>query len=144
MSKSYSKIISGLSIQRRKDLSALRRVIRASKPKEIKEALVGNQLVYSLPLRYFSDSYNKRPLLYATLTDRRAYISLNLICIHNDKKYRAKFAKKLLNTGVCAGASGCCYKIKTVNDELLRLLKKDLRKCDLKKFIGAFAKYRQK
>ena len=100
--------------------------------------------MYRLPLKYYPDSYNKKPLLYAALTNRKSYISLNLICIHNDKKNREKFAEKILGTGVCSGASGCCYKIKSVNPELEKLLETEISKMNLKKFMSTLKKYREK
>jgi hypothetical protein len=144
MIKNYAETLKGIPLSRRKGIISLRRVLKKNKPKEVKESLEGSQLVYTLPLRYFSESYNKRPLLYATLTDRKSYISLNLICIHNDRKYRDLFAKKILKTKACIGATGCCYKIKSVNDELIYLLEKELTKYNLRKFTGTFKKYRQK
>jgi hypothetical protein len=144
MSANFSEVIKDLPSQRKKDLTSLRKILRAQKPKEVKETLEGTQLVYTLPLRHFKDSYNKRPLLYATLTDRKGYISLNLICIHNDRKRRGTFVKKLLKTGACIGATGCCYKIKTVNQELIALLETELARYDCKKFVETFLKFRQK
>ncbi len=142
--KSFTTILKELSNQRAKDLKILRKLINENCPDEVEESLEGDQLIFTLPLRFYPDSYTKKPLLYATLTNRKSYISLNLICIHNDKKYREKFASKLLNTGVCLGASGCCYKIKTVNPDLKNLLEREISKMNLNKFVKTFDKYRQK
>ncbi len=144
MATSFTESIKDLPSERKKDLKRLRKILKDNKPREISEAFEDDQLIYRLPLKYYPDAYTKRPLMYAALTNRKSYISLNLISIFNDKVYRHKFADKILKTGVCSGASGCCYKIKSVNDDLEKLLEKELKKMTTKKFISIFKKYREK
>lgn len=143
MEISFRDSLNSLSVQRKKDILTLRRIIKKYKPKEVAESFEDGQLIYRLPLKYFPDSYNGRPLLYAAISNRKIYIALNLICIHNDKKYRAEFATKILSTGGCAKASGCCYQIKKITPELNQLLSVELKKMSLKRFVKIFQKFRQ-
>ena len=48
-----------------------------------------------------------------------------------------------LATGVCKKATGCCYQITDVNQNLINFLSKEIKRMNLKKFIHTFEAYRQ-
>lgn len=144
MAKNFTELTRDLEAKRKQDLKALRKILKECVPPEIKESFSDDQLHYTLPMKYYPYSYQKRPLLYAALSNRKSYISLNLISIFNDKSYRDDFGKRMMATGVCAKASGCCYQIKTMNADLEKLLRKELKRMNTKKFIATFDKYRAK
>lgn len=69
--KNVEEYISGLAKDRKLQISEVRKVILDNLPKGYEEVINWGMITYQIPLEKFPDTYNKQPLMYATLASRK-------------------------------------------------------------------------
>ena len=65
--KTVDEFLAGLPEERRKVLTAIRKLIRKHLPKGYEEAVSSGMLTYQVPLARYPDTYNGQPLCYVAL-----------------------------------------------------------------------------
>lgn len=83
--------LSKLPPERRREVERVRRVLRRHMPSGYEEVISKNMLVYQVPLKHYSETYNKQPLWYVALASQKSYLSLHLVSVYAD----AALAKQL-------------------------------------------------
>jgi len=103
--RTVAEYLKELSDERRKVVSAMRKLIVKHLPKGYKEKLNWGMITYELPLERFPDTYNKQPLCYLGLAAQKNYNALYLMGAYADKqqarwlKDEVKKAGKKLDMG---------------------------------------------
>lgn len=83
-STSVATFVAQLPPERRREVERVRRFLRRHMPKGYEEVVSKNMLVYQVPLKHYSETYNKQPLWYVALTSAKSYLSLHLMPIYSD------------------------------------------------------------
>ena len=65
-----------LPVERRKAVEAVRKVIRKNLPQGYVESMQYGMIGYSVPLKYFSDTYNGAPLAYVSLASQKNHMAV--------------------------------------------------------------------
>lgn len=92
-STTVAGFLSKLPPERRREVERIRRVLRRHMPSGYEEVISKNMLVYQVPLKHYSETYNKQPLWYAALASEKSYLSLHLMSVYGDES----LAKQLKN-----------------------------------------------
>ena len=111
-----------LPADRRKALSAVRRVIREHLPEGYEEGMNFGMIVYQVPLRRYPETYNGQPLMYAALASQKHYMAVYLTGIYADERARRAFEKAYRTTGKRLDAGKSCVRFKTLDDLPLPLI----------------------
>jgi hypothetical protein len=136
--------LAGLPEERRKDLSAVRRVILRNLPKGYDEVMNWGMITYEVPLATYPDTYNRQPLMYAALASQKNYLAVYLVAIYVDQKVRAKFEKDYAKTGKRLDVGGSCVRFKKLDDLPLELIGKAIALYNPAEFVARFVKVTDK
>ena len=77
-----SAYLKTLPADRRRALSAVRKVIHQHLPMGYEEAMNWGMITYQVPLRTCPDTYNGQPLMYAALASEKRYMAVYLTGIY--------------------------------------------------------------
>ena len=117
-----SEYLAGLPADRRKIVTAVRKLIKANLPAGYKESIGWGALCYSVPLSVLSDTYNGQPLCYVALAAQKNYYSLHLVSVYGDeekaKALKAAFAKAGKRLDMGKG----CLRFRTLDDLPLEVI----------------------
>ena len=83
-STSVATFLAQLPPERRHEVERVRRVLRRHMPAGYEEVISKNMLVYQVPLKQYSGTYNKQPLWYVALASEKSYLSLHLVSVYAD------------------------------------------------------------
>lgn len=90
-STTVADFLAQLPPERRREVERVRRVLRRHMPSGYEEVISKKMLVYQVPLKHYSETYNKQPLWYVALASEKSYLSLHLVSVYAD----ASLAKQL-------------------------------------------------
>ena len=133
-----SQYLAGLPADRRKIVTAVRKLIKANLPAGYKESIGWGALCYSVPLSVLSDTYNGQPLCYVALAAQKNYYSLHLVSVYGDeakaKALKAAFAKagKRLDMGKA------CLRFKTLDDLPLDVIAKTIAATPMAAYVARY------
>src|SRR6266571_3552702 len=82
--QAVSEFLAQLPPGRRRAIDRVRDIIREHLPAGYEEVVSKRMLVYQVPLRRYSETYNGQPLWYVALASEKSYLSLHLMSIYGD------------------------------------------------------------
>jgi hypothetical protein len=74
-----TELLETLAPDRRAAMSRVCEVVREHLPEGLEEACARGMIVWQVPLRRYSDTYNGQPLWYVALASQKNYMSLHLM-----------------------------------------------------------------
>ena len=83
-SPAVAAFLAKLPAGRRREVDAVRAVVRRNLPAGYEEAMSGKLLVWQVPLEAYPDTYNGHPLWYTALASQKNYLSLYLMNAYGD------------------------------------------------------------
>jgi hypothetical protein len=130
-----AEYLEGLPEERRKTVSAVRKVILKNLPKGYRESLGYGALTYAIPLETFPDTYNKQPLAIACLAAQKHYNSLYLMGAYGDPKQRKALEDGFRKAGKKLDMGKSCVRFKTVDDLPMDVIAKAIAAIPADKYI---------
>jgi hypothetical protein len=133
-----SQYLASLPPDRRKVVSAVRKLIRASLPTGYKEMMGWGAICYCVPLAALPDTCNGLPLCYVGLAAQKNYCSLYLMNVYGDaaraKAFKAAFAKagKKLNMGKS------CVRFRTLDDLPLAVIAETVAATPMAAYVAMY------
>ncbi len=111
-----SAYLAKLPAERRKEIEAVRAVVRKHLPKGYQETVNWGMISYEVPFSIFPDTYNGQPLTYLGLAAQKNYNALYLMNVYGNKKNEARLRDgfKALNKKMDMGKS--CLRFKAAQD----------------------------
>src|SRR4051794_244670 len=97
--KSPSEYLKSLPEDRRKAISAVRKVILDNLDEGFEESARWGGISFEVPLSTLPDTYNGQPLMVAGLMSGKSSMSLHLLCAYMDEKIDKRFRRDYLATG---------------------------------------------
>ena len=126
-----------LDPERRKILSAVRKVVNDNLPEGYAEGITYGVIAWSIPLSTFPDTYNGQPLCCAALAANKNYNSLHLMgAAYNSKEkafLREQFEKHRKKFDMGQG----CLRFKTLDDLPLDAIGEVIQRTPAKALIAA-------
>jgi hypothetical protein len=107
--------LEGLAPDRRAAIAAVRAAIRANLPAGYEECMEFGMISYCVPLARYPKTYNKRPLMLATLASQKGHMAVYLTSIYMDESERGWFEEEYRRTGKTLHAGKSCVRFKTLD-----------------------------
>ena|SRR5688572_24400412 len=108
--------LAALSPTRRREVDAIRKLIRQHLPAGYEEVVSKNMLVYQVPLARYSDTYNGHPLWYVALGSAKSYLSLHLMSVYGDGAQAQRLKDGFRAAGKKLDMGKACIRFKSVED----------------------------
>ena len=114
--------LKSLPPDRRRALTAVRKVIRQNLPEGYEEAMNWGMITYQVPLRTCPDTYNGQPLMYAALASQKNHMAVYLTGIYSSSADRRAFESAYKATGKRWDVGKSCVRFRTLEDLPLPLI----------------------
>ncbi len=142
--KTVAEYLKELSEDRRKAISAVRRVILRNLPKGYEETMNWGMICYELPLSRYPKTYNGQPLGCVALASQKNYMSVYLISIYAEKESEKWFHAAYKATGKKLNCGKCCVRFKKLEDLPLDVIGKAVARYSPDELIHYYEKVRKK
>ena len=133
--KSVSEYLKGLPPDRRKTLSAVRKVVLENLPKGYKEVIGWGAITYAIPLKDYPHTYNGQPLCVAALAAGKQYCSIYLM---GDPATRTWLEDQFKKSGKRLNMGKSCVRFKTADDLPLDAIAAGIAKVTPEKYIKTY------
>ncbi len=101
---------------RRKEITAVRRMVRAHLPKGYRETMRYGMIAYEVPLTLFAETYNGLPLCYAALAAQKGRNTLYLMGPYTRPAQLTALRKAFATAGKRLNMGQSCIHFKTADD----------------------------
>lgn len=119
--KTVAEYLMELPEDRRKAMTAVRKVILENLPKGFEEGMSG-MIVYYIPLKDFPNTYNGQPLWCAGLASQKNYMSIYLNNVYSDSQTEDWFKARYKASGKRLDMGKSCVHFKKLEDLPLELI----------------------
>lgn len=136
--KTVAEYLGELPPDRRRAISAVRKVILENLPKGFKEGIGHGMIVYYIPLKDFSDTYNGEPLGLAGIAAQKNYNSLYLLTVYGNPKMDKWFKGRYAATGKKLSMGKSCVYFKSADDLPLDLIGETIGKMSKDEYVAHF------
>ncbi len=130
--------LASLPEDRRKAMSAVRRVIRKHLPKGFKEGMQYGMIGYYVPLSRYPETYNGQPLGVVALGSQKNHMSLYLMCVYGDSDLQKRFSAGWAKSGKKLNMGKSCVRFKKVEDLALDVIADALCELTVDGFIQVY------
>jgi hypothetical protein len=140
--KTVKEYLASLPADRRKEVEAVRKVIRKNLPKGYVETM-GGMIGYVVPLKLYPPGYHctpNTPLPYAGLASQKNAISFYLVSVYYDKGSDAWFRKAFKASGKKLDMGKCCVRFRRAADLPLDVIGKAVARFSVPEFIKLYEK----
>lgn len=128
-----------LPADRRREMEAVRAVVRRHLPAGYEEAMSGMCVVWQVPLKAYPDTYNGHPLWYAALAAQKNHLSLYLMNAYGDAALARRLRDGFKAAGKRLDMGKACVRFKAADDLALDAVAAVVASTPMARYI-AFAK----
>lgn len=142
--QTVTEYLASLPAERRKELAAVRAMIKKKLPKGYKEVMRWGMIVWEIPFRTYPSTHNSQPLCYAALTVQKRHLSLYLMgaYMHPEQTAAIKAAFKAAGKKLDMGKS--CIRFRRAEDLPLAALGKAIAAIPPVKYIVRYEELTRK
>ncbi len=130
--------LSELPDDRRENVKAVRELILNHLPAGYEEIMQHGMISYVVPLERYPKTYNKLPLVYASLASQKNYMSLYLMGVYADPQTEKWFTKSYKETGKRLDMGKSCVRFKGIEDLPMELIGEAVARTTVDEFIGLY------
>jgi hypothetical protein len=125
-----------LPADRRREVEAVRAVVRRNLPAGYEEAMSGKLLVWQVPLKAYPDTYNGRPLWYTALAAQKNYLSLYLMNAYGDPALAQRLREGFKAAGKKLDMGKSCVHFKAADDLALDIVGEVVASTPMERYIA--------
>ena len=114
--KTVAEYLRALDPERRRVLSAVRKVVNANLPEGYAEGIAYGTISWFVPLETFPNTYNGHPLCCAALAAPKNYNSLYLMAAYGNPKQAAFLREGFARRGLKLDMGKSCVRFKSLDD----------------------------
>ena len=140
--KTPAEYLAGLPADRRKEIAAVRDMVRRHMPDGYQESLMMGMLAWGIPLSRFPDTYNKQPLCYVALAAQKNYCSLYLMGCYGDSGQLAALKRAFAEAGKKLDMGKSCVHFDRAADLPLAEIAKLIAAISAEKWIAVYQRSR--
>ena len=136
-----TEYLKGLDPDRKKAITAIRKVIKANLDPKVKETMTYGMIGYVVPLNVYPDGYHcnpETPLPFANLASQKAHMGIYLFCIYGNPEEKARLEKEWKATGKKLDMGKSCIRVKKLEDVPLDVLGAAVKRMTVAKFIEQY------
>lgn len=119
---SVADFLAKLPAERRREVERVRDVVRRHLPEGYEEVISKDMLVYQVPLKRYSDTYNGHPLWYVALASEKWYLSLHLMSAYGDAAQARRLKDGFEAAGKKLDMGKACIHFRTADDLALDVI----------------------
>jgi hypothetical protein len=120
--KTVAEYLKDLPADRRKEIEAVRKVIKRNLPKGFEEGMLYGMIGYYIPLKDYPETYNGQPLGLAGLAAQKNYMTVYLNNIYSDSDIEKWFKQRYKASGKKLDMGKSCVYFKKADDLPLELI----------------------
>ncbi len=135
--------LKSLPPERRKIVSAVRKVVRENLPKGYRESMGWGLITYGIPLSAYPKTYNGQPLCYAALAAHKSYYTLYLMGAYADPKAGKQLASEFAKRGLKLDMGKSCLHFTSLDDLPLDVIGRIIASTPPEKMIAYFEQGRR-
>ena len=136
--RTVREYLAELPADRRKAISAVRKVIRENLPDGYDEAMNWGMITYQVPLATYPDTYNGSPLQYAALTSQKRHMAVYLMGMYANAEAGTAFEQAYRATGKRYDAGKACVRFRTLDDLPLELIGQTIASTSVEGYIELY------
>jgi len=133
--KTVAEYLKSLPEDRRAVLAALRKLILKHLPKGYQESMNFGMIAYEIPLSRYPKTYNKQPLMLASLASQKNYVTLYLMNLYVEKDLEKWFRGEFKKAGKAIDLGKSCLRFQSLNDLALPAIGELIGKVSVEDYI---------
>lgn len=123
--------------ERRGAIEEVRAVVLENLPQGYEEVMNWGMISYEVPLEVYPDTYNKQPLVYASLASQKNYMTLYLMGIYGANETAKAFEAAYRATGKRCDVGKSCVRFRSLDDLPLPLIGETIASIEMDDFVAA-------
>ena len=139
--KTVTEYLASLPEDRRTALQAVRKVIKANLDAGFREGIGYGMMGWYVPHSIYPAGYHcnpEQPLPFAGLASQKQAMSLYLMCIYGDTKYRDAFIADWKKSGKKLDMGKSCIRFRKLEDLPLDVIGRAIKRVSLKKYVASY------
>lgn len=138
-----AEYLKSLPPERRRIVSAVRKVVRENLPKGYRESMGWGLITYGIPLSVYPNTGNGQPLCYAALAAHKSYYTLHLMGAYADSNAGRRLAAEFEKRGLKLDMGKACLHFKSLDDLPLDVIGETIASTPPAKMIAYFEQARR-
>lgn len=133
---SVAEYVKCLNPEIRREINALRKLIKQNLQPGYEEAINWGMIVYQVPVKRCPETYNGQPLAYVGLAAQKNNLALYLLGIYSDDKVRKQFEDHYKKSGKKLNMGKSCLRFKSINEIPRDVIAQSIAKFSVNDFIN--------
>jgi hypothetical protein len=121
---------------RRAAIQTVRQTILDHLPEGYEETMNWGMITYQVPLEVYPNTYNKKPLAYASLASQKNYMVVYLMAIYMTEDPRQAFEKAYKATGKRYNVGKSCVRFRKLGDLPLDVIGDAIASMPMEEFVN--------
>jgi hypothetical protein len=134
--------LDGLPAERRAVIDPVFETVHSAMPEGYELGMGWGMPGWVVPLETFPDTYNGRPLAYASLAAQKNYNSLYLMALYSDSVEEAEFARRWRESGRTLDMGKSCLRFGRPEDVDLGILADTIAATPVERFLATYQRIR--
>jgi hypothetical protein len=122
---------------RREIIKKVREMILENLPTGYEEVMNWGMITYQVPLEFFTDTYNGKPLMFAGLASQKRHCSLYMMPVYQNPESLKKIEAAYIEIGRKPSMGKSCLRFTSLTNLPLALLGEMIGQCEMADFIEA-------
>ncbi len=136
--ETVEQYLSELPDDRRAAIAEVREEILANLNEGFVEEMRWGMITYEVPLETYPDTYNKKPLMFASLASQKNHMAVYLTTIYADEEKKQWFEECYKATGKKLDMGKSCVRFKKIEQLPVELVGEVIKQTTVEKFIGYY------
>lgn len=128
--------LAGLPEDRREAISEVREAILRNLPGGYEEVMNWGMITYQVPLAFYPDTYNGKPLMYAALASQKNHMAVYLTGIYMTEADREAFETAYRATGKRFDVGKSCVRFRRLEDLPVELIGETVALIPMEEFVA--------
>jgi len=130
--------LASLPEPRRTPVAAVRDVVNAHLPEGYEERMDWGMISWVVPLEDYPDTYNRKPLCYASLASQKRHMAIYLMGLYTDGPEAQWFRAQYAERGMRLDMGKSCVRFKSLDDVPLDILGEAIARIPVGEFIARY------
>jgi hypothetical protein len=139
--KTPTEYLASLPPERRRELAAVRSVIKEHLPKGFVETMQYGMITYVVPLKVYPAGYLGKkdvPVPYASLAAQKGHLALYLMCVYGNPKLERWFKSAWEKSGKKLDMGKSCVRFKSADALALEVIAEAIERTPVKDFVELY------
>lgn len=123
VASSAAQYVKQLPDESKLTINLLRKIVKENLQPGFQESINWGMIVYQVPKKLCSETYNGEPLAYVGLAAQKNYFSLYLLGLYGDEKLAKKFESAFKKSGKKLNMGKSCLRFKSVEELPMDVIK---------------------